>query len=69
MTAYSAQGTGNPIIRHKFTADPTAIVYEDVVYLYTGHDQAPVGIEDYMMEEWPCFSSADFTTMMIQLNG
>jgi hypothetical protein len=31
---------GNPIIRHKFTADPTAIVHDGTVYLYTGHDEA-----------------------------
>lgn len=49
----------NPIIRHKFTADPTTIVFEDTVYLYTGHDQAPVGKNDYVMEEWLCFSSTD----------
>lgn len=49
----------NPVIRHKFTADPTAIVFEDMVYLYTGHDEAPVGVEEYVMEEWLCFSSSD----------
>lgn len=25
--------TGNPIIRHKYTADPAALVYRDKVYL------------------------------------
>ena len=51
--------TRNPIIRHKFTADPTAIVYQDMVYLYTGHDEAPPGKEEYVMNEWLCFSSAN----------
>ncbi|MGZ5248309.1 MAG: hypothetical protein ACXWCR_14475, partial [Flavitalea sp.] len=34
---------GNPVIRHKFTADPAAIVHNNKVYLYTGHDEAPLG--------------------------
>jgi beta-xylosidase len=54
--------TGNPIIRHKFTADPTAIVHKDTVYLYTGHDEPPPGIDDYRMHEWLCFSSRDLNS-------
>ena len=54
-TTYS----GNPIIKHKYTADPTAIVYQDKVYLFTGHDEAPPGTEKYIMNDWLCFSSAD----------
>ncbi len=51
--------TGNPIIRDKFTADPTALVYHDTVYLFTGHDEAPVDTERYIMKNWLCFSSPD----------
>lgn len=50
---------GNPIIREVFTADPTAIVYEDNVFLYTGHDEPSEGVEDYVMKDWLCFSSGD----------
>ncbi|HTE31680.1 MAG TPA: glycoside hydrolase family 43 protein [Chryseolinea sp.] len=50
---------GNPIIKHKFTADPTVIAYKDRVYLYCGHDEAPVGTVGYKMNEWLCFSSSD----------
>ena len=50
---------GNPIIRHKYTADPTVIVYGDTVYLYTGHDEAPPATHQYVMNEWLCFSSRD----------
>lgn len=49
--------SGNPIIRHKFTADPSVLVHDGTVYLYTGHDEAPVGTEDYVMNDWLCFSS------------
>ena len=50
---------GNPIIRHKHTADPTVVVHGDTIYLYTGHDEAPVGTHQYVMKEWLCFSSRD----------
>jgi len=48
---------GNPIIRHKYTADPSVLVSGDTVYLYTGHDEPPDGVDDYVMQEWLCFSS------------
>lgn len=49
----------NPIILHKFTADPAALVYQDTVYLYTGHDECPDRQNRYVMHEWLCFSSTD----------
>jgi hypothetical protein len=52
---------GNPIIRHKFTADPTAIVHGGSVYLYTGHE-APPGTHDHVMNQWLCFPSQDLLT-------
>jgi hypothetical protein len=54
--------SGNPIIRHKYTSDPTALVYNNKVYLYTGHDEAPLGSESYVMKDWLCFSSSDLLT-------
>lgn len=59
METEQMQHTGNPVIRHKFTADPTVIVHRDTVFLYTGHDEAPVGTHQYVMNEWLCFSSRD----------
>ena len=53
---------GNPIIRHLCTADPTAVVVDDTVYLYTGHDEAPQGTHEYVMRDWRCFSSSDLAT-------
>ena len=38
---------GNPIITHKYTADPAALVYNDTVFLYVGHDEAPARKEFY----------------------
>lgn len=53
------ENPGNPIIKHKFTTDPTVLVHDDTIYLYTGRDEAPEGGQDYVMKEWLCFSSHD----------
>jgi beta-xylosidase len=50
---------GNPIITNKYTADPAALVHQGRVYLYTGHDEAAPGEDNYVMHDWLCFSSAD----------
>lgn len=62
MVSQEQKITGNPIIRHKYTCDPTALVLNDTIYLYTGHDEAPEGVEEYIMNEWLCFSSTDMKT-------
>lgn len=49
----------NPAIRNQFACDPTAIVVDDTIYLYTGHDEAPPGVDDYVMRKWLVFSSQD----------
>ncbi len=56
------KSVGNPIITHKYTADPAAMVYDGKVYLYTGHDEAPKGKNSYVMHNWLCFSSTDMQT-------
>jgi len=53
---------GNPVIRHKFTADPAAMVYRDTFYLFTGRDEAPAKRNGYEMFEWLCFSTTDMKT-------
>lgn len=52
----------NPIIKDKFTADPAAIVYNDKVYLYAGHDEATNDFNFYKMNEWLVYSSSDMVT-------
>jgi beta-xylosidase len=49
----------NPIITDVFTADPAAIVHNDTVYLYAGHDEAPNNFHFYRMNEWLVFSSTN----------
>ncbi|MBK8951841.1 MAG: family 43 glycosylhydrolase [Chitinophagaceae bacterium] len=65
------KSNGNPIITHKFTADPAALVYKDKVYLYTGRDVAAPKENRYVMHEWLCFSTSDmknWTEHVLPLN-
>jgi len=59
---YSFQNTGNPLIKHVFTADPAALVVGDTVYLYTGHDEQTLNDNSFVMHDWLCFSSTDMIT-------
>lgn len=49
----------NPVITEKFTADPAAIVYNDTVFLYAGHDVCPPERNFYEMHEWLIYTSTD----------
>lgn len=55
---YHFQSNGNPIITHKFTADPAAIVENDTLWLYTGHDFEG-GQKGYKLKDWCVFSTVD----------
>ena len=61
MELFKTQETSfnNPIIKDKYTADAAALVYDDTVYLYAGHDQAADNEERYIMNEWLVYSSND----------
>lgn len=51
--------SGNPIIQHIFTADPCAMVYNDTLYLFTGHDEQNTTSEWFYMRNWHVFSTTD----------
>lgn len=53
MTGFCAQMEAqNPIIRNQYSADPTARVFNDTLYLYCSHDiPAP---SDYPRKDWFC---------------
>jgi arabinoxylan arabinofuranohydrolase len=55
----SLNHSGNPIIRHMFTADPCALVYDDTLYLFTGHDEQNTTSEWFLMNNWHIFSTTD----------
>lgn len=58
----SSAQAANPIVTNIYTADPAALVVGDTLYLYTGHDEAPVGGTNFVMRDWHVFSSTDATT-------
>jgi len=63
-TLVSTISAQNPIIRDQFTADPTARVFNDRVYLYPSHDiPAPPDQrqEWFCMADYHVFSSDDLT--------
>ena len=45
----------NPLFTDVFTADPAALVHNDTVYLYTGHDEAPNNDVFFEMHDWLAF--------------
>lgn len=51
---------GNPLVRHIFTADPTARVFDGRLYVYTSHDRS--GADYYTMTDWHVFSTDDMAT-------
>lgn len=47
----------NPLVQHKYTADPTARVFNDTLYIYTSHDEDDA--EYFDMMDWALFSTTD----------
>ena len=64
LTAVSVVVAQNPVIRDQFTADPTARVFNNKVYLYPSHDIVP---PEGQRQDWFCmadyhvFSSENLT--------
>ena len=49
---------GNPLIRHMFTADPSARVFGDRLYVYTSHDEDTAEAnQHFLMHNWHVFST------------
>ena len=66
MITASALFAQNPIIQNQFTADPTARVFGDKIYLYPSHDiPSPSGQnlrkDWFCMEDYHVFSSSNLT--------
>lgn len=48
----------NPIIQTNYTADPSPMVYNGTMYLFTSHDEDELN-GFYNMLDWKCYSSTD----------
>ncbi|QNL52535.1 family 43 glycosylhydrolase [Olivibacter sp. SDN3] len=47
----------NPVVQTIYTADPAPMVYQDTVFLYTGHDEE--GATFFTMNDYKVYSSTD----------
>jgi beta-xylosidase len=47
----------NPIVQHVYTADPSPLVHNGRLYLYTGHDED--GSTNFTMKDWRVWSTVD----------
>lgn len=52
------ESDGNPVIRDKHTADPAALVENDTLWLFAGHDAAG-NQTGYVMKDWLLYSTTD----------
>ena len=51
---------GNPLVRYMFTADPSARVFGDRLYVYTSHDEDTADVnQHFLMNNWHVFSTSD----------
>lgn len=51
--------TGNPLFTHTHTADPAALVYNDTLWIFAGHDNDGDHPGKYSMSDWQIFSTTD----------
>jgi beta-xylosidase len=51
--------SGNPLFDTPLTADPSVLVHNDTLYLFTGSDEQAIGAEGFLMRKWYIFSTAD----------
>lgn len=47
----------NPIVQTNYTTDPAPMVYNDTLYVYTGHDEDKADF--FWMQEWRAYSTTD----------
>lgn len=50
---------GNPIIDTPSTTDPAPLADGDTLYMITGRDEAPAGVNDFIMNQWELLSTKD----------
>lgn len=55
------KATGNPIVTHKYTCDPAALVHNDTLFIFTGEDFEG-GQKRYNILNWCVFATTDMET-------
>ena len=54
--------SGNPLFKSPLTADPSAMVTNDTLYIFTGSDEQEEGRDGFLMNKWYVFSTTDMVT-------
>ena len=57
-SVFTFQSNGNPIVPHRFTPDPAALVVGDTLWLFTGHDVGEKN-KKMILKDWCVFSTID----------
>lgn len=60
MAAMDDTMTGNPIITHAYSADPSAHVFNDTLWVYPSHDRDDA--LSFSMEDYHAYSTTDMTS-------
>lgn len=55
---YTWEAQGNPVVTHKYTCDPAALVYNDTLFIFSGEDFEG-GQKRYNILNWCCFATTD----------
>lgn len=55
---YEWKAEGNPVVRHKYTADPATLVYKDTLWIFAGEDFEGNQQRTHM-ENWCVFATTD----------
>ena len=55
----------NPITEYEGVSDPHVRVFNDTIYLYTGHDASPTD-ETWVMRDWRVFSTTDLVDWTLE---
>ncbi len=51
--------TDNPIVQTYYTPDPAPMVWNDTMYVYTGHDEDVTVSNFFTMNDWRVYSTTD----------
>lgn len=61
VTPVEVHAAHNPILSdgRYYSTDPAPLVAGDTLYILTGRDEAPAGVNDFIMNEWQILSTKD----------
>lgn len=63
-TAEEIHSSANPILGdgRSYSADPAPLVADDMLYILAGRDEAPEGVNDFIIREWQLFATKNVSS-------